>query len=273
MTGKNTVPIEDIGLVVLDHQQITITQFLLAALLENNAAVVTCNSTHHPTGLLLNLDGNSLQSAKFKAQIAAGEPLKKQLWAQTISAKIFNQACILESLDIPADNMLRWSKEVRSGDPDNFEARAASYYWSKLFPQIPGFRREREGIAPNNLLNYGYAILRAITARSLVGSGLLPTLGIFHHNKYNAYGLADDIMEPYRPWVDKIVVEIVKQGEDFKEMNQSVKKQLLGLGMVDVFFGRERSPLGVGLTRTTASLSRCYEGQQRKLLYPRVTEE
>ncbi|MCS6823344.1 MAG: type II CRISPR-associated endonuclease Cas1 [Cytophagaceae bacterium] len=271
-TGLNTVPIEDIGIVVLDHQQITITQYLMAALLENNVALITCNSTHHPTGLMLNLDGHTLQAVRFKAQIDAKEPLKKQLWAQTVSAKIQNQAALLRRHGIAADNMLRWAREVKSGDSENMEARAAAYYWSHLFPTIPNFRRDREGVPPNALLNYGYAILRAITARSLVGSGLLPTLGIFHQNKYNAYALADDIMEPYRPWVDAIVADIVKNGEDFTELTKSLKAQMLSLPQKDVFFKKETSPLMIGMTHTTASLAACYEGKSKKINYPGLYE-
>jgi len=192
----NTVPIEDIGIVILDNGQITITHGVLSSLLDNNAAVVTCSNTHMPNGLFLPLAGNTEQNEKFRAQIDSSEPLKKQLWQQTISAKIRNQAAVLRERKVPINNMLTWAKKVRSGDPDNYEGRAAAYYWKNFFPMIEGFIRDRNGEPPNNLLNYGYAILRAITARGLVGSGLLPTLGIHHANKYNAYCLADDIMDP-----------------------------------------------------------------------------
>jgi len=187
------LPIEDIGVVILDHQQITISQALIAKLLANNVALITCDNSHHPTGLLLNLDGNTLQSAKFQAQIEASLPLKKQLWQQTVAAKISNQANVLESKGTGAKNLRNWSMEVKSGDADNHEAMAAVYYWKNLFEIFPEFKRERFGEPPNNLLNYGYAILRAVVARAIVGSGLLPTLGIFHKNQYNAYCLADDL--------------------------------------------------------------------------------
>ncbi len=264
----NTVPIEDTGIVILDNQQITITQGLLAALLENNAAIVTCGYNHMPNGLFMPLTGNQVQSERFRSQVESSEPLKKQLWQQTISAKIRNQAAVLRDRRINIDNMLLWAKKVRSGDPDNYEGRAAAYYWKNIFPMIENFKRDYEGEPPNNLLNYCYAILRAITARGLVASGLLPTLGIHHQNKYNAYCLADDIMEPYRPYADKIVLEIVKNGEDFYEMNTSVKKQLLAVGTADIFIDNEKSPLMVGLQRTTASLAKCFAGEARKIIYP-----
>lgn len=264
------IPIEDIGVVILDHTRVTITQYLIDGLLENNVALITCNSTHHPTGLMLNLAGNTLQSAKFKAQLNASLPLAKQLWQQTVKAKIINQASMLKRHGNVAANLLKWAGEVKSGDSGNLEARAAAYYWKNLFYDIPGFRREREGIPPNNLLNYTYAILRAIIARSLVGSGLLPTLGIHHRNQYNHYCLADDIMEPYRPFADSLVCQIVRNGEDYTELSPSVKRQLLGIASVDVVIEGERSPLMVAAQRTTASLTKCFEGSEKKLVYPEL---
>jgi CRISPR-associated protein Cas1 len=271
--SKKTVPIEDIGIVILDHQQITITQACMAALLQNNAAIITCDQTHHPTGLMLPLDGSNTQSKYFQHQIGASEPLKKQLWQQTVQTKIINQAALLKTRGIETDNMLYWAKSVRSGDPDNYEGRAAAYYWRYLFPSNLEFFRRREGEPPNNLLNYGYAILRAIVARGLVSSGLLPTLGIHHRNKYNAYCLADDIMEPYRPFVDEIVLRIVENGEDFTELSPSLKAQLLSIASIDVQFGKDTSPLMVGLQKTTSSLSKCYEGKLRKISFPLLTAD
>lgn len=266
----NTIPIEDIGIAILDNQQITITHGLLSSLLDNNAAIVTCDNSHMPNGLFMPLSSNQLQSEKFRAQLEASEPLKKQLWQQTISTKIRNQAALLRDRNISVTNMNAWSKKVRSGDPDNYEGRAAAYYWKNFFPMIPDFTRDRFGEPPNNLLNYGYAILRAIVARGLAGSGLLPTFGIHHSNKYNAYCLADDIMEPYRPYVDKIVLEMVGNGEDFYELTTSIKKQLLSIPVIDVLIEGEKRPLMVGVQTTTASLSKCFEGKSRKILYPEI---
>lgn len=272
--ATRTIPVEDIGVVVLDCKQITITQGLLAALLENNTAIITCNEQHIPSGLMLNLDGHTQQQERFSIQIEASLPLKKQLWAQTVSVKIRNQASLLATQKIAVQNMYHWADSVKSGDSENHEARAAAYYWGNLFSgtmtNAPPFRRDREGLPPNNFLNYGYAILRAITARSLVGSGLLPTLGIFHSNKYNAYCLADDIMEPYRPFVDKLVLHIVKEGQHQKEFGREGKAWLMGIASVDVVMEGENSPLMVAMGRTTASLARCFEGMQRKIIYPEM---
>ncbi len=263
-----TAPIEDVGILILDHQQITITQALIAKLLANNTAVITCDHTHHPTGLLLNLDGNSLQSMKFQAQIEASIPLKKQLWQQTVSAKILNQAALLAIQREPNKYLLNLVSTVKSGDPDNCEAKAAAYYWKHIIPEFLEFRRERYGPPPNNLLNYGYAILRAVVARSLVISGLLPTLGIYHRNQYNAYCLADDVMEPYRPYVDQVVCQIIRGNGRFLEMTLNMKKALLAIPAMDVQIDGQKSPLMNAVQRTTASLAKCFEGKSRKLLYP-----
>ncbi len=285
-----TIPIEDIGVVVLDNKQITLSHALMDALLQNNAALITCDDTHMPSGLMLPLEGNTLQTEKFKAQIEASEPLKKQLWQQTVSAKLRNQGRLLQvlaassafrapstkgegkarakQLEDAAGWLLSFSKEVKSGDGDNHEARGAAMYWQNIFPAEMNFRRERFGEAPNNLLNYGYSILRGVVARGLVASGALPTLGIFHRNKYNAYCLADDIMEPYRPYVDKIVYRIMTSGEDWKELTPSIKKYFLEIPALDIVIEGEQSPLMVGLQRTTSGLMKCFEGEAKKMLYP-----
>lgn len=267
------IPIEDIGILILDHSQITITQPTLSRLLANNTAVITCNEQHHPTGLLLNLDGHTLQSQRFKAQTEASVPLKKQLWQQTVEAKINNQAALLSGRGIENKLLTTLAKTVKSGDADNHEAQAAAYYWKNVFPLLPKFKREREGLPPNNLLNYGYAILRATMARSLVGSGLLPTLGIFHRNQYNAYCLADDIMEPYRPYVDEVVSEIVASATDGNlGMTTDFKQKLLAIPAADVLINKEKSPMMVAMQRTTVSLVKCFEGAQRKLLFPELSD-
>lgn len=265
-----SVPIEDIGLIILDHQQITLTQALMAKLLANNTALITCDNTHHPTGMLLNLDGNTLQSHKFQAQVEASVPLKKQLWQQTVTAKIENQAAHLKKQREEHKLLINWAAEVKSGDSENHEAKAAAYYWKRIFPDFLQFRRERFGPPPNNLLNYGYAIVRAIVARSLVASGLLPTLGIFHRNQYNAYCLADDIMEPYRPFVDVVVNNIIRMNGKFLEMTPNMKKELLTIPAMDVTIDGQKSPLMNAVQRTTASLAKCFEGKSRKMLYPEL---
>ncbi len=268
-------PIEDIGVILLDHPQITISQSAIAKLLENNVALITCNATHHPTGLLLPLDGNTVQGVRFRKQIESSQPQRKQLWAQTVSAKITNQAVIIEQIGITSANMLKWAKDVTSGDPKNLEGRAAAYYWANIFTEFygKGFIRDRFGIPPNNLLNYGYAILRAIVARGLVGSGMLPTLGIHHKNKYNAYCLADDIMEPYRPFVDRLVLQVIAQGCEIEELSPTLKREMLGITLLDTYIEGEQRPLMVAVSHTTASLAACFLGEKRKISYPSLIKE
>lgn len=265
-----TFPIEDLGVVILDHKQITITQGLMERLMENNCAVITCDSTHMPSGLLLPLDGHSRQSERFKAQLACSKPLKKNLWQQTIQAKIANQASALEQCvpECKTGNMRAWVDEVRSDDNMNLEGRAAVYYWSNFFPEIPDFKRSREGFFPNNLLNYSYAILRGVIARNLVGSGLLPTMGIHHRNNYNAYCLADDVMEPFRPFVDVLVKKVMKECDDPWDLSTTVKRELLTIPTIDVKINGKRRPLMIAAEITTASLARCFTGELRKISYP-----
>lgn len=265
-----SIPVEDIGVVILDDKQVTITQALISTLLDNNVALISCSENHMPSGLFLPLNVNSMQNERFRAQIDASVPLKKQLWQQTIISKIRNQAAMLKKYGKDASWLMKWSGDVRSGDPDNYEAQAAAYYWQHIFPEKLGFKRFREGEPPNNLLNYGYAILRAVVARGLVATGLLPTLGIHHENKYNAYCLADDIMEPYRPFVDSVVCEIVYSGIDYSELNKEIKQKLLSIPAMDICIDGENSPLMVGMQRTTASLFKCYEGSAKKIIYPEL---
>lgn len=266
-----TKPIEDIGIVVLDNKQITITSGVLEALLENNSAVITCDSKSMPVGLMLPLYGNTTQNERFRHQLDASLPLKKQLWQQTIRMKIENQATVLRKCRGEEMKCMRvWAADVKSGDSDNLEARAAAFYWKNLFSDIDGFTREREGIPPNNLLNYGYAILRAVVARALVMSGLLPTLGIHHHNRYNAYCLADDIMEPYRPYVDELIYDIVKSGIEYEDLTKELKARLLGIPTLEVKIDGRRSPLMIAVSQTTASLYKCFSGELRRIAYPEM---
>ena len=224
-----------------------------------------------PVGLMLPLCGNTTQNERFRDQLDASLPLKKQLWQQTVKMKIENQATVLsKSRNCGIKNMRVWANDVRSGDPDNLEARAAAYYWKNLFPKIEGFTRDREGIPPNNLLNYGYAILRAVVARGLVSSGLLPTLGIHHHNRYNAYCLADDIMEPYRPYVDELIVSIINSNCDIADLSKEIKAKLLTIPTLEVSVNGKRSPLMIAVSQTTASLYKCFSGELRHIAYPEM---
>ena len=271
METVRTIPIEDIGILILDHKQITITQGLIEKLLDCNCALITCSSNHLPVGLMLPLYGNTIQNERFRYQLDASLPLRKQLWQQTVQAKIANQAAVLKyATGSIHNNMQVWATDVRSGDSTNMEARAAAYYWKTLFQDIDGFVRGREEDEPNNLLNYGYAIVRAVIARALVSSGLLPTLGIHHHNRYNAYCLADDIMEPYRPYVDRTVFDICRKGGPLR-LTTELKRELLSIPTTDVFINDKRSPLMVAATTTTASLVKCFTGEMRKISYPIMT--
>jgi CRISP-associated protein Cas1 len=264
---EKTIPVEDIGYAIFDNQQISFTQSVTEYFAKNNVAMIVCNQKHHPVGMMLNLDGNHLQGEVFGIQINASEPLKKSLWQQTIKVKIKNQAEVLKKKGLNYEPMLYFAKEVKSGDSSNMEARAARHYWQTLFAGT-FFRREREGDQPNSLFNYAYAILRAATAKALSGSGLLPTLGIHHHNRYNAYCLADDIMEPYRAIVDELVLDVYARFPDYKELTTEIKLELLQLLTLDVKFEKVKRPLGVALTYTTASLVRCFRGEVRKIVYP-----
>ncbi len=269
---EKTVPVEDLGAVILEDPQISITHGLMAYLMEHNVAVITCDARHMPTGLMLNLCGHTTQAERFRHQVEASQPLRKQLWQQTVRQKIGNQAAVLRRLGVQEVYLPRLAADVRSGDPDNREGVAAAYYWPRVFAQHPGFVREREAGWPNNLLNYGYAILRAVMARSLVGSGLMPTIGIHHHNRYNHYCLADDMMEPYRPYVDLLVADIIDRTDETPDfLTTAQKTELLQVPVLDVTIGGRTRPLMVAATETTASLARCFAGETRRLNLPEMT--
>lgn len=266
-TGEvNQRPMEDIGFVLLDHPQITFTQAVMQHFAENNTAVIFCNQKHHPSSMLFHLDTHQVQTEHFRAQVDASQPLKKSLWQQTIKSKIRNQATVLDVNGYSGDALRHMSHQVKSGDPNNEEARAARYYWPVLFGQ--DFIRNRFGLPPNNLLNYGYAVLRAAVARSISGSGLLPTLGIHHRNKYNAFCLADDIMEPYRPFVDLQVCEMYGVGACNEDLTTENKTGLLNILTSDVMIQGKKRPLMIALSETTASLAKCFKKELSKIKYP-----
>ncbi len=262
-----TIPIEDIGFIVIDNPEVYLSIPAMNLMIENNAAIIVCGNNHLPTGLFLNLDSHHIQQQIFKSQLEASAPLKKKLWQQTIIEKIANQGQLLEKITDKSNHFDFLSKKVLSGDTTNMEAIAASYYWKSFF-EIE-FKRERYGNYPNNFLNYGYAILRAATARALSGSGLLNTLGIHHKNKYNAFALADDIMEPFRPIIDEKVYQIM-QKYDEQELNTAIKSELLTTLTQTVYFKNEKSPLMVGLQKTASSLQQCYVGTRKKIKYPKL---
>lgn len=273
ITDKTTgevkqTPIEDLGFVVLDNKEITLTTSVMQSLAANNTALVFCDDKHLPQSMMFHLDTHQVQTEKFRNQVDASEPLKKQLWQQTIVAKVKNQAAVLKKAGRDDEALIYLASKVKSGDSDNIEAQAAKRYWRSLFGET--FKRERYGAPPNPSLNYGYAILRGAVARALVGSGLLPTLGIYHRNKYNAYCLADDIMEPYRPFVDLMVREQMDKHVDYHVLDKHKKAELMQVLSIDVQLGKKTSPLMVALSHTTASLSRCFDKTQKNINYPLI---
>ena len=266
-TRESVIPIEDIGYLVIDHPEIYISIPALNLLIDNNTSVIVCNTNHLPNGMFLNLNSHHIQQEIFKNQINASSPLKKQLWQQTIVEKITNQGLLLEKITAKKNNFNFLASKVLSGDTSNMECVAANFYWKSFFEH--NFKRERFGDYPNNFLNYGYAILRAATARALSGSGLLNTLGIHHKSKYNAFALADDIMEPFRPIVDEKVAEIMQNYTE-QELNTAIKAELLQILTRTVYFKEEKSPLMVALQKTASSLQQCYTGDRKKIKYPKL---
>lgn len=267
--NKDTVtrPIEDIGFIVIENPMVSITVPLLNELSDNNVSVIFCDKKQMPKSMLMSLDGNSTLQESYKYQFDAGVTLKKRLWKQLIESKIRNQAALLDKVGEKGDVLKTYYMNVKSGDTDNREGAAARIYWSHLFGS--SFRREREGSPPNNLLNYGYTILRAAVARALIGSGLYPAFGIFHRNRYNSFPLADDVMEPYRPFVDEIVYHLYNDGA-VNELDSHVKGQLLRVLFSDVRIGKVTRPLEIALSITTASLLKVYKAETDKLSLPMI---
>jgi CRISP-associated protein Cas1 len=269
-TRESIIPTEDVGFLLIDHPEIYLSIPVFNLLIEHNAAVIICGKNHLPNGMFLNLNSHHIQQEIFRNQIEASLPLKKKLWQQTIVEKITNQGLLLEQSTQEKNAFAYLASKVQSGDTSNMEGVAANMYWKVFFEsnQIK-FKRERFGDYPNNFLNYGYAILRAATARALSASGLLNTLGIHHKSKYNAFALADDIMEPFRPLVDEKVLEIMERYDEV-ELNTQIKAELLQILTRTVYFKDEKSPLMVALQKTASSLQQCYTGQRKKINYPKL---
>ncbi len=265
------IPIEDIGIVVLDSNQGVISHALISALMDNNSAVISCNDKHLPYGLMLPMFSHHAFTQKMHNQINSSLPLRKNLWKQTVIAKISNQAALLRKNGKNDNKMQYYIRQVKSGDPENIEGRAAAYYWDNLFNHYFSFYRSIEGGYPNSFLNYGYAVLLAVIARSIVASGMIPSFGIHHRNKYNPWCLASDIMEPYRPFVDKVILNIMEEFPDKEELTPEIKRHILQIPAMDIVIDRNNSPLMIGTQRTTASLADCFEGTARRILYPELT--
>lgn len=263
---RHSVPIMDLGIVILEHPQITLTSSVMEALMDEKVALISCNKNYMPSGMFLPFDANTEQTNRMRTQVEASVPLKKQLWQQTIKTKIQNQANVLDKLGLKSERLNHLKDNVLSGDSTNCEGQAASYYWGQLYGS--DFIRSREKSTPNAQLNYGYAILRSIVARALTASGLHPSIGIFHRNKYNAFCLADDIMEPYRPFVDWMVIEMLENDVDIDELTREQKIALLQLPQLDITIGKITRPLFHAVSTTTAGLNKCFKGELRKIPYP-----
>lgn len=263
---KRTIPIEDIGVVIIENQQVQISIPVLNALAENNSAVVFCDGKHMPQTMLCHLDSNSVQAETYKYQIEASQPLKKNLWKQIVEVKILNQSRLLCELGLDGGSLVPYYSNVRSGDSTNREGVAARLYWDTLFGGE--FFRTRYGEDPNSMLNYGYSILRAAMARAIMGSGLLPAFGLFHKSRYNSFPLADDLMEPYRPYVDQVVYHLFTDGKT--KLTTETKAALLRVLFNDTKFGGTTRPLEIGLSMTTASLSKCLKGEAKTLSLPEL---
>ncbi|MBQ5957956.1 MAG: type II CRISPR-associated endonuclease Cas1 [Bacteroidales bacterium] len=248
--------LEDIQTIMIDHHSVSLTIPLLNRLSEEQITVVFCNERHFPQSMLMDLETNSLQTKYYRKQIEASLPLKKQIWKQVIEAKIINQSRLLDELFHCGDVLQKYYENVKSGDSTNREGVAANCYWKRLLGK--SFIRDRLGYEPNNLLNYGYALLRSAMARALMDSGLMPTLGVFHRNYFNSFPLADDMMEPYRPFVDRKVMEFYSAGK--KEIDKEFKVAVLGL-----FYSELKRDV---LTKTTASLVNVYCQNSRIVYYP-----
>lgn len=272
-----SVPCEDLGMVVVDNPGTTYSHAALTSLVESAATVVFCGRDHLPVGILLPLSDHTQVVWRIHDQLSVSGPLRKRLWKQLVRGKILAQAENLELGSAPRRKLVNLAKAVRSGDPSNLEAQAARVYWQSWLVNAPEsivtgdspFARDRHGIAPNALLNYGYAIMRAAVARALVAAGLLPALGLHHSNRSNAFCLADDFVEPLRPIVDERVRELYFAGET--ELDQPTKARLLDLLTVDMQASRRDAtsgPLMVALHRMVASYVRCCEGLSKDLEIP-----
>jgi CRISPR-associated protein Cas1 len=265
---KGKVPVEDLGLLMLDHFQITISHQLIQRMMGNNVVVISCDSHHLPHGIMLPLYGHSEHSARVKDQLEASEPLKKQLWKQTVECKIENQREVLIRLGNYYEPMIDYQNNVKSGDITNMEGIAAQHYWKYLISL--DFLRQRFGDSPNQFFNFGYAVLRSIVARAIVETGLLPVLGIFHKNKYNPYCLADDLMEPYRPFMDVLVIDWLTKNSNSDELTKEFKAHILQIATKDVKIDNKTRPLLVAVKTTVTSLYKCYTGEKRLISYPEL---
>ncbi len=265
----SSIPCEDVGVLLVDHRGITYTHSVFTELLKNGAAIVLCGENHHPSGMFLPIESNSVQTERYRNQIEAKEPVKKRLWQQIIRVKIRHQAKLVKEDEVTYRALKILAKKVRSGDPDNIEARVSKKFWNSFF-EDESFRRDINGPSPNNMLNYGYMVMRAAVARAICSAGLLPSLGLHHRNRYNAFCLADDVLEPFRGFVEARVKQLYEGGEGTEDLGQYVKARLLDVLYEEVNIAGFKGPLMVGLHRTAASLYRVFAGEQEKIELPKL---
>jgi CRISPR-associated protein Cas1 len=268
-----SIPIEDLAIVVLENSQIVITQALIIACQKSNVALIFCDEKHLPYSLLLPIsEGNTLHNKILRQQVEMGKPAKKRLWKQIVNHKINHQIKTLEKAGKSIVQLQRLNTKVKAGDPENIEAQAAKKYWGLLFGNE--FRRNINEPGINGLLNYGYAIMRAMIARAIVGGGLHPALGVFHQNQYNGLCLADDLMEPLRPWVDWLVYNFATRSEVSKlEVNSETKQLLLGLPACKVNYEKRKMPLMNACHYMVADFKRAIENHRYKISYPQWSSQ
>jgi CRISPR-associated protein Cas1 len=269
--NEHSIPIEDIGLLEVDSPQVTMSSSLMAKLLQNGATTVVCDNTHHPVGILLPITGHSLHALRLRQQIECSIPTRKRAWKEIIKCKLVNQADALTELGIDDRPIRRRIPKVLSNDSTNQEGVAAAHYWKSLLRPFDQ-RRDPNGGPPNNMLNYGYAVLRACVARALVSSGLHPALGIKHSNRGNAFALADDVMEPYRPFVDRYVLPKALDNELSDELTPQMKKEILQILVCDTYWAEGRRPLFNAVQLSAASMAQTFAGDRGVPVFPRLCE-
>lgn len=260
------IPSEDIGVLILNHPAITLTQGVLAAMAENGAVVLTCGKDHMPSGIHLPFVGHGSQTARYYSQIEAKAPLNKRLWQKIVMAKIALQAEALSYAGLNDGGLRHFPKRVQSGDSGNLEAQAAQRYWPLLLGK--NFRRDRNGKPPNDLLNYGYMVLRATIARALCAAGLLPALGVFHRSRGNAFCLADDLMEPFRPYVDLKVLALCRQGRGEAGLDKESKRFLLSVLQDAIPINECRQMVSLAAHTAAQSLARSLEEGEDRIILP-----
>jgi CRISPR-associated protein Cas1 len=267
--SKYSLPTSDIAAIVISNRAVALTHAVLAEITNSGGIIVVCDDKYLPAGMMLPMQQHYIQTERFRQQANAPQPTTKRIWQQLIRAKIFNQAKLLNIITGSDHGLFVLSQKVKSGDPENIEARAAKIYWQHLFQNIPDFKRERFGDNCNPMLNYGYAVLRATTARAICGVGLHPTIGVNHHNRYNPFCLADDLMEPFRPLVDRAVVNIINLTDSIPEqLDKTTKAALINALLVRVLLNDEAVTLFDALTRSASSIALAFENNSKNIIIP-----